>query len=164
MDELSYAVLRYFNVAGADPDGRVGPRKTAPTSLIDIVVESALKDEPVTIYGKDYLTADGTCIRDYIHVYDIAMGHIRALYYLRRGNESITVNLGRGSGYSVKQIIKEVENVHGSPIKSIEGGRRPGDLPCVIADNRLAKGRFDWSPEYTLHEMIKHLYTWKTKK
>src|SRR5690606_39182841 len=127
-------VLRYFNVAGSDPGGRIGQSTLNATLLTKVACEAAVGKRPhVSIFGTDYPTQDGTGVRDYIHVEDLASAHIKALEHLRAGGPSETLNCGYGHGYSVREVIAMVNRVHGTPIKTLEAPRRAGDPPSLIA-------------------------------
>jgi len=158
---LKYAALRYFNAAGADFEGKIGESHEPETHLIPIVLEAALgKREKVTIFGEDYETQDGTCIRDYIHIYDLADAHLKALEYLECFKQSDVFNLGTGSGYSVKEIIKTAEKVTGKYIKTEVSKRRAGDPAKLVADNKKAKSVLKWVPKYNLEEIIDSAWNW----
>lgn len=161
---MKYAALRYFNAAGADFDAGIGESHEPEPHLIPIVLQVALgKREQVSIFGDDYQTPDGTCIRDYIHVYDLADAHIRALEYLNNGNDSTIINLGTGNGYSVKEIIESAERVTGKKIKSVIAPRRAGDPAILIADNKKAREVLGWNPKYGLDEIISSAWKWHQK-
>lgn len=158
---MKHVALRYFNAAGDDFDGVIGESHQPETHLIPIVLEAALgKRKSVQVFGNDYPTADGTCIRDYIHVYDLADAHIRALKYLSEGGKSEVVNLGTGDGYSVMQIIETAKKVTGCEVPYSVSGRRAGDPAVLIADNRKAKQLLGWRPEYNLEDIISSAWTW----
>jgi len=143
-----HAVLRYFNAAGADPSGRIGEVHTPETHLIPLAFHAATgKTGPLTILGDDYPTPDGTCVRDYIHVCDIADAHLRALAALLGGAPSLSINLGNGRGASVREVISAVERVTGMTVPVAIGARRPGDPPILIADARKAWDVLGWRPE-----------------
>ena len=153
--------LRYFNAAGGDPDGeiKIYPRKE--TNLIPIVLKS-LKDPKgaITIFGTDYPTRDGTCVRDYIHVADLGTAHITAMEKLFQGEPSACFNLGNGQGFTVREVIHAAEKVTGLPVNVIEGPRRPGDPPTLLADSHKAQQELPWKARYpSLEEMITH--AWK---
>ena len=132
--DLKHVILRYFNVAGSDPDGRIGQSTDKATLLIKVAAEVALgKRDALYVFGTDYPTPDGTGVRDYIHVTDLASAHLAALDYLRKGGDSTLVNCGYGHGFSVRQVIDAVERVHGEKLKVIEEPRRAGDPPSLIA-------------------------------
>ena len=160
---LSYAVLRYFNVAGADPDGRIGQSTPDCTLLIKLACETALgKRDQLYIYGTDYPTPDGTGVRDYIHVSDLAAAHTQALRYLETGADSITLNCGYGHGYSVREVVRAVEQVHGRPLPVVETGRRPGDPPQLVADGSSTRQALGWQPRYDdLEFIVRTSYNWE---
>ncbi len=143
---LGYAALRYFNAAGAAPDGSIGEDHSPESHLIPIVLQVALgQREHVTVFGNDYPTPDGTCIRDYIHVYDLGMAHLAALQRLQPG-KGIEVNLGTGQGHSVREVIEVCREITGHDIPQVMGPRRPGDPPQLVADARLANQLLEWVP------------------
>jgi UDP-arabinose 4-epimerase len=143
---LPWMALRYFNAAGADPQGEIGEAHDPETHLIPLVLTAARTGAPVRIYGDDYDTADGSCIRDYIHVSDIADAHVRALDYLLKGGESCALNLANTRGYSVKEVIAVAEKVCGRPIPSEIAARRQGDPPVLIGDASRAHALLGWKP------------------
>lgn len=146
---LKHVILRYFNVAGSDPDGRIGQSTKEATLLIKVAAEVALgKREQLYVFGTDYPTPDGTGVRDYIHVTDLASAHLAALDYLRQGGESTLMNCGYGHGFSVKEVIESVNRVHGKPIKVVEKPRRAGDPPSLIAAVDKIHNTLDWKPQY----------------
>jgi UDP-glucose 4-epimerase len=146
--DLRHMVLRYFNVAGSDPAGRIGQSTREATLLIKVACEVALGKRPeLTIFGTDYPTPDGTGIRDYSHVTDLATAHLRALDHLRGGGASGTFNVGYGRGFSVREIIAAVERVHGARLAVREAPRRPGDPPRLIAVSDAVRQALDWVPE-----------------
>ena len=147
--DLKHVILRYFNVAGADPDGQLGQSTPAATHLIKVACEAAVgKRDRIEIFGTDYPTPDGTCIRDYIHVADLAAAHLLALEYLIAGGTSDTFNCGYGHGYSVRDVLDAVDRVADGKIKRIESARRAGDPPALTADSTKIRGRLDWQPRY----------------
>ena len=157
---LKYAALRYFNAAGDSDDGSIGESHSPEPHLIPLVLYTALgKRDSIKIYGDDYDTPDGTCIRDYIHVYDLADAHIRALQYLENGNSTV-INLGTGKGYSVKEIIDEAKVITGKEIKSEITGRRAGDPAILVADNKKAKEVLGWIPVYDLKSILSTAWNW----
>ena len=160
---LNHAILRYFNVAGADPEGRIGQSTPDSTLLVKVACETALgKRAELSICGTDYPTPDGTGVRDYIHVSDLAAAHVLALRRLETGGESITVNCGYGHGYSVREVVRAVEQVHDSPLTVVETGRRPGDPPMLVADGSSAKEILDWQPRYDdLEFIVRTSYNWE---
>jgi len=158
---IKYAALRYFNAAGSDPAAGIGEDHSPETHLIPIVMQCALgKRDHVGIYGDDYPTADGTCIRDYIHVKDLVRAHLLALQYLEKGGESGPFNLGSGDGFSVKQIIETARSVTGKPIPAVVEPRRAGDPSVLIASNRRAREVLGWQPELGLKEIISDAWVW----
>jgi len=154
--------LRYFNAAGADIDGVLGEDHPHETHLIPLILQTALgKREVVSIFGSDYNTPDGTCIRDYIHVTDLALAHILALNYLNKKNESKAFNLGNGEGFSVKEVIKTSEEVVGKQISVLHAERRSGDPARLIADSSLAINLLGWQPRYnSLNTIIESAWQW----
>lgn len=145
---LGYAALRYFNAAGASPDGDLGEDHTPESHLIPIVLQVALgQREQITVFGEDYPTPDGTCIRDYVHVDDLAAAHLKALELLQPG-VGIKLNLGTGRGYSVREVIDACRRITGHPIPAVSGLRRPGDPPELIANARRAGEVLGWKPRY----------------
>lgn len=152
---MNHVILRYFNVAGSDPDGRIGQSTKNATLLIKVAAEVALgKREQLYVYGTDYPTPDGTGIRDYIHVSDLASAHLAALDYLNKGGKSTLVNCGYGRGYSVKEVIDAVNKINGSSIKVVEEARRAGDPPALIAAVDKIHESFDWTPEHDSLDVI----------
>ena len=157
---LKYAALRYFNAAGCSDDSAIGESHDPEPHLIPLVLFTALgKREKIRIYGNDYPTKDGTCIRDYIHVNDLADAHIRALDYLNK-NKSTVINLGTGNGYSVKEIIDAARKITSKEIKSEIVARRVGDPAVLIADNKKAKEVLGWIPEYNLERILETAWCW----
>ena len=158
---IRYAALRYFNAAGANTDVDIGEDHSPETHLIPIVLQAALGKRPhVGIFGEDYPTADGTCVRDYIHVRDLAQAHLLALEYLDRGGESGSFNLGSGDGFSVKEIIDTARKVTGKPIPAVVEPRRAGDPSVLIASNQKAREVLGWVPQRGLTEIIADAWTW----
>lgn len=162
---LNYVVLRYFNVAGADPNLKNGQRSKNATHLIKVACEAANKKRnQVQVFGVDYETPDGTCIRDYIHVQDLAEAHIDAIEYLLSGGESDTFNCGYGKGSSVKEVLSTMQRVSGSRFEIIESGRRQGDPSCLISDNSKILTKLKWKPKFNDLELIcKTAFDWETK-
>jgi len=145
--DFRYVALRYFNVAGADPRGRTGQSTKGATHLIKVACETALgKRDGIELYGTDYDTPDGTCVRDYIHVADLANAHADALAYLRAGGDSLVANCGYGHGYSVREVLASVRRVSGRDFSVIERGRRAGDVPAVVANSTRARITLGWTP------------------
>jgi UDP-glucose-4-epimerase GalE len=161
---LTYAALRYFNAAGADADGTIGEDHTPESHLIPLVLDAVLGGRPIEIYGDDYPTPDGTCVRDYIHVSDLADAHVRALRYLLQGGNSAAMNLGTGKGYSVREVINAVRESTGREVPHRVAQRRPGDPAVLIADARLAEEILGWRPKYsTLENIVNSAWTWHSK-
>lgn len=160
---LKSVCLRYFNAAGADPDGTLGERHQPETHLIPLVLQAASgRREAIHIFGTDYPTPDGTCIRDYIHVEDLAQAHLRALEYLESGAESAAFNLGNGQGFSIREVIEVTRSVTQRDFKVIEAERRPGDPPVLVANSALAQSMLEWTPEYAaLRTIIAHAWAWE---
>jgi UDP-glucose 4-epimerase len=147
--DFNYVALRYFNVAGADPAGRTGQSTRGATHLIKVASETALgKRAEMIVYGTDYPTADGTCIRDYIHVSDLVAAHAEALAFLRGGNASLVANCGYGHGFSVFEVIDTVKRVSGKDFAVVLGERRPGDPAAIVASPARIQERFGWQPRY----------------
>jgi UDP-arabinose 4-epimerase len=163
---LRWVALRYFNAAGADPEGELGEDHTPETHMIPAAVEAALGQRPqVEIYGTDYPTPDGTAIRDYIHVADLARAHILALEYLAAGGESSALNLGTGRGQSVRQVIAAVGKLCGGRVPVREGPRRPGDPPALVADAAKAERVLGWKPEYAeLDAIVESAWRWHSAR
>ena len=143
---LSWCALRYFNAAGADEAGEIGERHEPETHLIPNVLKAVRAGRPVKLFGSDYPTPDGSVVRDYVHVADLADAHVAALKFLSQGGESQPMNLGSGEGLSVKQIVAAAERVLGHPISAEMGPRRAGDPPCLVADPARAKRLLHWAP------------------
>lgn len=160
---LKHVALRYFNAAGAHQSGLLGESHNPEPHLIPLVLQTAqMKREKILVFGNDYDTPDGTCIRDYIHIMDLADAHLKALEYLDGGNESTFINLGTGDGNSVLEIINKAEKVTGKKIKYEIVGRRAGDPARLVADNKKAKQLLGWSPKYSIEEIIKTAWNWHT--
>lgn len=158
---LRYAALRYFNAAGADPAGELGECHDPETHLIPRLLLSLLGGEPVTIFGTDYPTPDGTPVRDYIHVTDLAAAHVQALDYIQTHDTNLILNLGTGRGYSVRQVIETVEQVTGQKLAMQAGPRRPGDPPILVADVTRAQQVLGWQPRYSdLPTIIATAWRW----
>ena len=158
--------LRYFNAAGADPDGEIGERHDPETHLIPLILQAALGQRPhIDIYGTDYPTPDGTAIRDYIHVQDLAEAHLRALEHLAAGRESAALNLGTGRGHSVREVIRAAEAVSGRPIPCREAPRRPGDPPALVADPSLAAELLGWRARVSdLETIVRTALAWHKRR
>lgn len=161
---LKYAILRYFNVAGAEPEGRLGQRTPDATHLIKVAVETATgKRSSMSIFGTDYPTRDGTCIRDYIHVEDLASAHLLALNYLLSGGASDIFNCGYGFGSTVSEVINTVKKISGVDFKVNRVARRPGDVAEVVAGAEKVRKILGWQPKFdSLETIVKHAYKWET--
>src|SRR6476659_571348 len=160
---LSHVILRYFNVAGADPELRTGQSTRGATHLIKVAVETALGRRPkMDVFGTDYPTRDGTCVRDYIHVSDLAQAHLDALRYLRGGGASVTANCGYGRGYSVREVIEAVKQVSGVDFRVDLSPRRPGDPPQIVASSDRARAVLGWKPRLDdLPAIVGHALGWE---
>jgi len=159
------AALRYFNAAGADPDGELGEVHDPETHLLPLVIEAALgRRPPVGVFGTDYPTPDGTAIRDYVHVSDLADAHLAALEYLSGGGGSTALNLGTGRGHSVLEVIAAVEQVTGRTVPRKEAPRRAGDPPSLVADARRAAEVLSWTPRFPdLRTIVEHAWRWHSR-
>ena len=160
---FNYISLRYFNVAGADPEGKIGQKYKNPTHLITRALKTAKGEfDKLEIYGTDYPTKDGTCIRDYIHVMDLADAHIVALEYLIKEKRSDVFNLGYGHGFTVREVVEMVKKVTNVDFKVVETDRRPGDPPALVADNSKLIKMLNWSPKYDdLEKIIETAWRWE---
>ena len=163
---LRYVALRYFNVAGADPQGRIGERHSPETHLIPLILKAAKGErESITVYGTDYPTPDGTCIRDYIHVEDLAAAHLDALTYLEAKGSSTTLNVGYGRGFSVKEVIEITRSVTGVKFPVQEKAKRPGDPPTLIAKADRIRHVLGWTPRYDdLRTIVADAWRWEQKR
>ena len=163
---LKSVCFRYFNAAGADPTGLLGEDHNPETHLIPLVLMAAMgKRESVSIFGTDYPTPDGTCIRDYIHVTDLADAHILGAEYLLQGGDSSFFNLGNGNGFSVKQVIDTAKTVTGRDIKVVESDRRPGDPPMLVGSSDKARKTLGWNPQHpALEEILNHAWQWHQRR
>lgn len=158
---LKYVALRYFNAAGASVTGGIGESHDPEPHLIPIILSAAAgKRTNVTVFGDDYPTADGTCIRDYIHVDDLADAHISAVRYLLNGNESTVINLGTGTGNSVLEVIRKTESITGKEVPFTVGPRREGDPAVLVADNQKAHAILGWKPQYGIETVIESAWKW----
>jgi UDP-arabinose 4-epimerase len=159
---LKWIALRYFNAAGADPDGEIGESHDEETHLVPLAVRATYPDfDPLRIFGVDYPTKDGTAVRDFIHVSDLASAHIRALEYLARGCESRAFNLGSGVGHSVRDVVAAAERVTGRRVRTEEMPRRPGDPAELIADPTRAHQELQWRPQFSdLNNIVRTAWTW----
>jgi UDP-glucose 4-epimerase len=162
---LKYVALRYFNAAGADADGEIGELHDPETHLIPLILDAASgKREDIKIFGTDYDTPDGTCIRDYVHVTDLADAHIKALEYLKNGGESDFFNLGNGNGFSVREVIETARKITGKNIKAVEDRRRPGDPPVLVGSSDKARRILKWEPKYDdLSKIVETAWKWHEK-
>jgi UDP-glucose 4-epimerase len=161
---FNYGALRYFNVAGADPAGRSGQIGRGSTHLIKVAVETAVgKRDHVAVFGTDYPTPDGTCIRDYIHVSDLAAAHVAALERLiEQPGENLVMNCGYGEGLSVLEVLDAVDRINGKPVNRVMEGRRAGDPPALVASNARLKQTLDWQPRHAgIDEIVTHALTWE---
>ncbi len=163
--DMRYVILRYFNVAGSDPQGRIGQSTPGATLLMKVAAEHALgRRDALYVFGTDYPTRDGTGVRDYIHVEDLADAHLKAIDYLRRGGDSQILNCGYGHGYSVREVLDTVQRVHGAPLNVIEQARRPGDPPALIAGARKVREVLGWTPRYDdLEEIARSSLNWERR-
>ena len=163
--DLKYIILRYFNVAGSDPELRTGQSTNGATHLIKVAVETALGLRPkIDVYGNDYETPDGTCIRDYIHVSDLVDAHTAALSHLRRGGGSETFNCGYGHGYSVLEVIDAVKRVSGRDFQVNHSARRPGDPAVIVADATRIRSQLGWKPRLdNLDTIVGHALEWERR-
>ena len=159
---MKYVALRYFNAAGAHASGEIGEAHNPESHLIPLILQvSNGKREQINIFGDDYPTHDGTCIRDYIHITDLADAHIKALEYLKNGGRSTYYNLGNGNGFSVKEVIDTVEKVVGSPVKKQVVDRRPGDPASLVASSEKIQKELGWKPKYdTLDSIVASAWKW----
>jgi UDP-glucose 4-epimerase len=162
---MKYVALRYFNVAGADPKGRVGLATVGATHLLKIAVEAATGQRAkIDVFGTDYLTPDGSCVRDFIHVSDLAQAHRAALSYLRGGGNSVTLNCGYGRGHSVLETIEAVRRVAMRNFAVQYAPRRPGDIMTMVADTSRIRSTLDWTPQYDdLETIATHALAWEEK-
>ncbi|MFN0264685.1 UDP-glucose 4-epimerase GalE [Tepidamorphus sp. 3E244] len=162
---LRHVALRYFNVAGADPEGRSGQSTPRATHLIKVASQAALGQRPhLDVFGTDYETPDGTCIRDYIHVSDLIGAHVLALDYLRRGGDSRTMNCGYGTGYSVMEVIDAVKRVSGTEFAVKLCPRRAGDPPALVSRAEAVRSTLGWTPQYAdLDLIVRHALNWENK-
>ncbi|MCP6761068.1 MAG: UDP-glucose 4-epimerase GalE [Fischerella sp. CENA71] len=164
--DFKSVIFRYFNAAGADPSGKLGEDHNPETHLIPLVLQTALgKRESISVFGTDYPTADGTCIRDYIHVTDLANAHVLGVEYLLTGGDSEVFNLGNGNGFSVKEVIEAAKSITGHDIKVVECDRRPGDPPALIGSSDKARKILNWQPQYSsLEQIITHAWQWHQQR
>ncbi|MBP9841828.1 MAG: UDP-glucose 4-epimerase GalE [Simkaniaceae bacterium] len=163
---LRFASLRYFNAAGADPDGELGENHSPPSHLIPIVIDKVLsKKEPLSVFGTDHPTKDGSAVRDYIHVSDLADAHVKALQYIISNDTSLFLNLGSGNGHSVFEVIQEVETVAQLPVPLSLQKAKAGDPHILICNNTQAKEILNWTPQYSsLAQMVQTSFAWQQKQ
>lgn len=162
---LKYVALRYFNAAGASKDASLGERHNPETHLIPLILQVPLgRRQHISIFGEDYPTPDGTCVRDYIHVIDLAQAHYLAYQYLKAGSESEVFNLGNGNGYSVRQVIEVARDVTHHPIPAVSEARRPGDPAVLVASSQKARDILGWAPKHTqLKEIVEDAWNFYNK-
>lgn len=163
---LRSVALRYFNACGTDPDGEIGENHDPETHLLPLAINAALGLGPaLQVFGNDYPTPDGTCIRDYIHVTDLADAHLRALTYLEKGGATTAINLGTGSGFSIREILTAVERVLGTPVPHTISPRRPGDPPSLVALADKARDVLGWEPKHSdIETVVKTAAAWARRK
>ena len=164
--DIDFVALRYFNAAGADPEAEIGELHEPEPHLVPRILNAALgKTDHFLIHGTDYDTDDGTCVRDYVHVLDIAKAHLKAIEHILKSNSAEFINLGNGSGFSVKEVVNKVLEITGSKIKVVEGDRRDGDPAILISDSQRASEILNWSPDYPdLTSIITHAWQWHQSK
>lgn len=164
--QLKSVIFRYFNAAGASPDGQLGEDHNPETHLIPLVLQAASgKRDSISIFGTDYPTRDGTCIRDYIHVDDLAEAHVLGLEYLLKGGDSEIFNLGNGNGFSVREVIETARKITQREFKVIETNRRPGDPPTLVGSSEKARNLLGWNPQYAdLNQIISHAWQWHQQR
>jgi UDP-glucose 4-epimerase len=162
---MRYVMLRYFNVAGSDPAGRTGHSTVGATHVIKVACEAALgKRSHMKVFGTDYDTPDGSCIRDFIHVSDLVAAHYSALVFLRKGGRKFTANCGYSRGYSVLEVVESVKRVCGRDFRVIRDGRRPGDIPFMVANSHRIQSRLDWKPKHDdLDFIIRTALAWEDR-
>ncbi|WP_027668032.1 UDP-glucose 4-epimerase GalE [Rhizobium leguminosarum] len=161
---LRSVVLRYFNAAGADFEGRIGEWHQPETHAIPLAIDAALgRRQGFKVFGTDYETRDGTCVRDYIHVLDLADAHVRAVEYLLKGGDSVALNLGTGTGTTVKELLGAIEEVSNRPFPVEYIGRREGDSHTLVANNDKARDVLGWVPQYDLSQIIRSAWDWHAK-
>jgi UDP-glucose-4-epimerase GalE len=159
---LRFVALRYYNAAGAHPNGRIGEIHNPETHLIPLAIRAALgSTPPLTIFGKDLDTPDGTCIRDFVHVCDLASAHLKALKHIANGGPSVALNLGTGKGTSIAKLLDVIEKISGHKVPHVFAPPRPGDPPVLIADARKAKETLGWEPGFDLEQIITGVIKWE---
>ena len=163
---LRYIALRYFNAAGADPEGKIGENHVPETHLIPLVIRAALDPSyAITVFGEDYPTSDGTCVRDYIHVYDLADAHVAAVEKLFAGASSTVYNLGNGTGFSVNQVIESVKKITGKDFAVKRGPRRAGDPAVLVASSKKAREELGWNPQFPhIDAIVETAWNWEKQK
>ncbi|OCW56373.1 UDP-glucose 4-epimerase GalE [Hoeflea olei] len=163
--DFRYAALRYFNVSGADPKGRTGQSTRGAANLIKVATEAAMgKRDGIEVFGADYPTRDGTCVRDFIHVSDLVAAHVSALTYLRGGGQSIIANCGYGRGYTVREVLDSVQRLSGRDFEIRIGARRPGDIVTSVADSSRARMVLDWTPKLDdLDQIVGSALAWERR-
>jgi len=163
---IRWVVFRYFNAAGADPDCEIGEDHTPESHLIPLIIQAALGQRPhISVFGTDYPTKDGTCVRDYIHICDLAEAHVTALDYLRNGGEPTALNLGTGEGYTVREVIQAVERVSGKPVPVADHPRRDGDSASLVADARRAREVLGWEPKLShIDDLVRTAWRWHSSR
>ena len=159
---MRWMVFRYFNAAGADAEGEIGEDHDPETHLIPLIIQAALGETPnIKVFGTDWATKDGTCVRDYIHVRDLAEAHVMAIDYLRRGGAPAALNLGTGQGYTVREVIEAVERTSGRRVPVVEAPRRDGDAETLVADVRLAGQVLGWKARHSsIEEIVRTAWAW----
>lgn len=158
---MHHVIFRFFNAAGATPAANLGYKRAEPLNLIPLAVRALLWQQPLKIFGTDYSTPDGTAVRDYIHVADLADAHVKALQHLQAGNGNLTVNLGTSKGYSVKEVLATIKGLEGKVVPATEAPRREGDCPMLIADALRANTTLNWQPTHSsLHEILETELAW----
>jgi UDP-glucose-4-epimerase GalE len=162
---LTGVCLRYFNASGADPEARLGEEHEPETHLIPLLFRAVLTGRPITLFGDDYATPDGTCVRDYIHVNDLAQAHILAVEHLLNGGASAQFNVGTGTGHSVMEVVRAVEEVTGQKVPYEIGPRRPGDPPALVAASDKLRNTLGWTPQYAdLRTIVQHAWNFARKQ
>ena len=162
---MRHVALRYFNAAGADPEGRIGESHEPETHAVPLAIAAALgRRDAFRVFGTDYDTRDGTCVRDFVHVMDLADAHTRALRYLIEGGRSVSINLGTGTGTTVRELVHAIGEASGRTMPLIEDERRPGDAPVLVADNARAQEVLGWTPRHDLDSIIRTAFAWHAKQ